>query len=187
MAFIGVQASYSNAPAVAYAGMVADAGWVLDAKTLISAEASAQIPFGVAVAFKPSPTYDTDATMPANSTDLVAGIFVHAPGYERTFTATLPDGTAGTVGELGATGVLPGAVLSVMRKGRTWVKVEDGCAVGDRLFVRYSANGANTQLGSCRASADAGFTTDLTKVGQYLTSASAGGLAMLEVDFTNKP
>ncbi len=187
MAFVGVQSSYTDAPSVAFAGMIADNSMVFDAKSFISAEASAQMPFGVAVAFKPSSTYDTDATMPANSTDKVAGILMHAPGYERTFTVPLPDGTTGTVGELGATGLLPGAVLSLLRKGRIWVTVEDGCTVGDRLYVRYSANGGNTQLGACRATDDSGHAIDLTKIGQYVTSASAGGLAMLEVDFTNKP
>lgn len=187
MSFIGVQSSYADAPAIAYAGLIADAAWVLDAKTLISAESSAQIPFGVAVAFKPSPTYDTDATMPANSTDKLAGILIAQPGYARTFTEPEPDGTSGTSGELGATGVLPGAVLAVLRKGRIWVKVEDGCAVGDRPFVRYSANGGNTQLGAFRSTDDSGHAIDARKLGQYLTSCSAGGFAQLEVDFTNAP
>jgi hypothetical protein len=185
--FIGVQSSYADAPPVAYAGLIADASWVEDAKTLTSAEASASIPFGVAVAFKPSPTYDTDATMPANSTDKLAGVMIAQPGYARTFTATEPDGTAGTVGELDGTGVKPGAVLAVLRKGRIWVKVEDGCAVGDRPYVRYSANGGNTQLGAFRSTDDSGHAINAQKLGQYLTSCGAGGFAQLEVDFTNAP
>lgn len=188
MSFVGIQSSYVDQYAAAYAGMIADGGQVRDIKTLMSAEASAQIPFGVAVAFKPSPTYDTDATMPANSTDLVAGILVHSHDYARQFVVTQPDGTTATVGDLGTTGVAPGAHLGVMRKGRIWVVVEDGCAVGDRLYVRYSSHtGVGTQLGAIRATADSGYTIDLTKVGQFVTSCAAAGLAMLEVDFTNKP
>lgn len=176
---MSVQTSVLVAPSTAFAGMLAD-----DAKndriTLRNEEASASMPFGSIVAFKTSsPAAAEDAILPAASTAKLAGIIVHRHNYERTF--TLPDGT--TVGELDATGLVTHVPFSALRSGRIYVICEDGCNVGDRLFVRYSGG----TLGAAR-STDAGGSTciDATNQGQWLSVASAGGIALLEVDFRNK-
>lgn len=183
---MSVQTSYSKAPGVAYAGMLYDVG-PYDIITGKNAEASASMPFGIVVDAKTSsPTSDFDCILPAASPGYPVGIVVHAHDYARTFTT--PDGT--TVGELDGTGIKPGALFGLLRKGRIWVSTEDGSilAFQSRLYTRYSANGGNTQLGAIRGSDDSGHAIDLTKIGQFITTqATVGGLVVVEVDFTNKP
>lgn len=174
-----VQTSITVAPSVAFAGQLYDAAQN-DMMTLKNAEASASMPFGAIVAFKTSsPTSDKDAILPAASTAKAAGVIVHRHNYARTF--TLPDGTV--AGELDSTGLVVGVTFSALRSGRIYVICEDGCNVGDRLFIRYSGG----TLGAAR-STDAGGSTciDATNQGQWLTKASAGAIAVLEVDFRNK-
>lgn len=179
---MSVQTSYTDFPAIAIPGQLADDAFN-DLITMFNANSSAAMPFGIAVAFKPSPTYDTDGATPANSTDKIAGILVHSHAHERTF--TLPDGS--TAGDLSATGLTVGAKLDVLRKGRVFVITQQAVAVGDRLFVCYSAGTVYTAAGQLGNADESSNTIDLTKVGQWLSKASAGGIALLEVDFTNKP
>lgn len=182
----GVQTSYSDAPAVAFAGMLADEA-ENDIWTMLSAEASAAMSFGSAVAFKPSGTYDSDATIPANSTDKIAGILVHSHAHSRQFTAIDLAGTSQTGGDLTASGVGPGAKLDVLRKGRVWVTAVTACAPGDRGYISYNGTGTATAAGLIAQTADSGHTIDSTSQVVFLTNALAGGLAIVEVDFTNKP
>jgi len=176
---MAVQTSVPVAPAVAFAGMLADAN-PMSSFTLRNSEASASMPFGAIVAFKTSsPASAEDSILPAASTAKIAGVIIHRHNYERTF--TLPDGT--TVGELDSTGLVVGIPFSCLRAGRIYVTCEDGCNVGDRLFIRY----AGGTLGAAR-STDAGGSTciDATNMGQWLSVATAGQVALLEVDFRNK-
>jgi hypothetical protein len=164
------QTSYATNMTRGYAGMRADAG-PKDVASFVSEEASAEIPFGVVVAFGAS---EGLCELPDASTDVLCGVVL----AEQTF----------EVGnELGTTGVKPKLPVSVLRKGRVLVRCEDAVTPGQRLFVRYASGAGGTQLGSCRRSAVASETIDATTQGVFLTSASAGGLAVLEVDFTAKP
>ena len=85
------------------------------------------------------------------------------------------------------TGVKVGGMLNVLRKGRIWVVSEDGNNIGDRVWVRAVAAGDPEFLGGIVNADDGTDTVDCTNQGVFLTSASAGGLAIVEVDFTNKP
>ena len=81
--------------------------------------------------------------------------------------------------------------MSVLRKGRIWVKVQQAVVPGDRPFVCCTVGAGNAytakgQLGNADDTTGSGATIDITKLGQYLTTASAAGFAKLEVDFTNK-
>lgn len=182
-----VQTSYTVAPAAAYAGMLAD-DTENDIMTLNNAEASASMPFGICVAFKPSPTTDKDASLPIAGAKL-AGILVHSHDYERTF--TLPDGT--TAGELDSTGVKVGAEIAVLWRGTVWVKVVQAVAPGDRLFVCTdpgsggSAYTAKGQVGNAADTAGTATQIDATAIGRFTSSAAAGGYAKLQVDFSQKP
>lgn len=172
-----VQTSVTVAPAIAFAGMLAD----LEDNALITLRNSDSVsmPFGAIVAFKTAaPASNEDAILPAASTAKIAGVLVHQHKYSRTF--TLPDGSV--AGELDGTGLVVGTPFSVLRAGVIFVTCEDGCNVGDRLFIRY----AGGTLGAAR-STDAGGSTciNANNQGQWLTSASAGGIAMIEVDFRN--
>jgi hypothetical protein len=173
-----VQTSVSVAPAIAFAGQLADDA-ENDAITLLNAEASASMPFGSIVAFKTAaPVSEKDAILPAASTAKIAGIIIHRHNYAKAFPMN-----GVTVGELDDTGLLVGIPFSCLRSGRIFVICEDGCNPGDPLFVRY----AGGTLGAAR-STDAGSSTctDLTNRGTWLSKASAGGIAKLEVDFRNK-
>lgn len=47
-----------------------------------------------------------------------------------------------------------GQTVPVMSWGRMWVQSEEAMAIGDAVYVRYSANGGNTVLGKIRNDAD---------------------------------
>lgn len=174
---MSVQNSVLVAPSIAFAGMLVD-GAATNAITMKNAEASASMPFGAIVSFKSGGATDKDAVLPAASTAKLTGVIIHRHNYERTF--TLPDGT--TVGELDSTGLLVGITFSCLVAGRIYVICEDGCNPGDRLFVRY----AGGTLGAAR-STDAGGSTciNANNQGRWLTKATAGNVAVLEVDFRN--
>lgn len=149
-----------------FAGMRADNG-DYDAVTRLNSEASLEIPFGVIVA---EGSGDQDAILPAADTAVLVG-------------AVMANYRAAE--DIGTTGLKADTLFPVMRKGRILVTVEENVVKGDRLYVRYAAGSGGTQLGACRASAVIGETIDASSKGVYLTAASSGGLAVLEVDFTN--
>lgn len=172
---MSVQTSFSNDMAVAKSGQLIDTvpGGTI---TLVNAEASTSMVFGRAVAFKPSTTDDLDATIPANATDRIAGILLrtHAYGIDP-YGDHDPD----------ADGVKPGGQLNVLRQGTVWVISTDAVVPGDRLWVRRLAGGGEA-LGALEAADDAADTIDCTAQGVWLTTAAAGGLAKLQVNFTAK-
>lgn len=174
-----VQTSVSDAPSVAFAGLLVGTGHTLVG--MVNAEASAEMPYGLAVAFKPSgSTHDQQATVFAAITDKVAGVVIKSDVYDRTY--TLSDGS--TAGELGAIGLRPGAMMNILRKGQVWVVCEDGCAPGDKLYVR-AVVGSPTNVefaGSLLNAADGVKTIDATVSGTWMTTAVAGGLAVLSLD-----
>lgn len=178
-----IQTTYATAPAVAFAGLLADDS-ENDVMTMKNAD-TVSMPFGVPVAFKTAgPTSDRDSLMPNATTDKYVGILVHSHDFERTF--TLPDGT--TAGELDAVGVVAGAEIAVCWRGACWVKVQTAVAPGDRLFVAYNNTGATyTAAGQVGNAAEGGHTNDLTNIARFTSTASAGGFAKLQFDFSQKP
>lgn len=169
---MAVQTSYGTSMTAAIEGALADNG-PHDVVTRYNEEASAKIPFGRGVKFGAN---DNGALLPAAETDKVVGIVLHTDQY-----------TTGSDGELTSTGLIPDAMMSVLRKGRVWVTAEDGCAPGDRLWVRCTAGGAGEVVGGLNNADEGTETIDCTAQGVWLTTAAAGELAILEVDFTNKP
>ncbi len=178
---MSVQTSISTAPAIGYAGML-DSG-PCDIVTGISGESSASIPFGKAVVWDPSgPVSDYHVTLPANQSDKVRGLVVHSHAYARAWT----DADAVVHGQLDGTGLLPGTSLSLLRKGRMLVVAASAVSPGDRLYVRRTA-GVGETLGALEDAADSTDMIDCTAQGVWLTTAAAGDLAWIEVDFTNEP
>jgi hypothetical protein len=180
---MSVQTTYSSAPATGYAG-------TLDTKsphhvlTMKNVESSASIAFGYGVCFDlVAPASDLSALLPALESNTVAGIVLHSHAYEREWT----DSDGNSHGDLDADGLKPGALMNVLRKGRVLVVAEDAVAVGDRLWVRCTTGGAGEVLGGLTNADEGTETIDCTKQGVWMSSASAGGLAWLEVDFTAKP
>lgn len=178
---LAVQTTYSESVTAAYAGMLASED--CDIISMTNVEASASMPFGRGVIFKATNTTDQDALVPSAETDKVAGIVVHSHAYDRSWT----NAAGTTVGELSATGLLPGTMLNVLRRGVIWVIAEDACVPGDRLWVRCTAGGAGEVVGGCTNGDEGTETIDCTNQGVFLTTAAAGGLAKLQVDFTNRP
>lgn len=167
------QTSYSIRMSLPYAGVLYDGG-PHDVITMVNAEASAEMAFGRAVAFKGSGTDDLAAIIPAADTARLAGIVLHSHNYAATV-------------QTGTTGVKAGERLSVLRKGRVYAISEDGCVPGDRLWVRVVAGGDPEFLGGLNNADDSTDMIDATSIGVWQSTASAGGVAVLEVDFTAKP
>jgi hypothetical protein len=166
---MAAQTSYPVSMTAAIEGALADNGNV-DIRPYYNG-AAAEIAFGRAVKFGAS---DNAAILPAAETDKIVGITVHSHRYSK--------GTS--TSDLGDTGMRQGVTMDVLRKGRIWVKCEDGCVPGDRLWVRAVAGGAPEYLGGLNNADDSTDMIDCTNQGQWLTTASAEGLAILEVNFT---
>lgn len=167
---MGVQATYNEKMGVGLEGQLYDTADT-DIVPMTNKEASASVRIGQAVCFEGS-TDDLGALSPDATTDKLVGIVAHSHAYSNS-----PNG------DMDATGALkPGAVLNVVREGRILVKCANGCVPGDRLFVRVLAG----LEGELRSAADGVNTIDATTQGQWLSTATAGNLAWLDVDFSNK-
>jgi hypothetical protein len=138
-----------------------------------NAEASAEIPFGVAVYLDSGTT--NGYLLRAGGSDRIQGVSVRLNDYAPALSAAP---------ELGDDGILPEVRVQILRKGSIWVVCEDGCSPDDGLYVRKSGVG---DQGACLAAAVGGETIDCTKQGTWRTEADAGDVALLEVDFANKP
>jgi hypothetical protein len=168
---MSVQTTYATSMSAAYAGMRASNNPGDVVVPMRNNEASAEIAFGRAVKYEGS-TDDDGALLPTAETSKIAGIVMHRHGY-----------TMGSAGELGDTGLKPGAILEVLRCGEIWVVCEDGCAPGDRLWVRGVAGGDPEFLGGLNSADDGTDMVDCTAFGEWRTTAAAGGLAKLRVRF----
>jgi hypothetical protein len=163
------QTSYQNVPDVAVVGQL-DQAHDSDVKSMYNGDV-VDVPFARAVK-RASLTDRDSAALPSLVGDLIAGVTLRAHVYEN-----------GPNGELSTTGVKPAGPMNVAREGRIWVICEDGCNVGDRLWIRF---GGGTQ-GALRATdAGGGTCSDHTKQGEWQTFAAAGAGAWLECDFDNK-
>lgn len=167
---MAVQTSYPSAPEIGLPGMLRDNG-PMDAVTGINQEASAVIPFGVAVCFEGA-ARDDGMLLPDSLADVLAGISLRSLAYDPVVNT--------------ADGIAAGGTLTVLTRGRVYVTCEDGCSPGDRLHVRAVATGSEVE-GACRASADGSDTIDATTQGVWRSTAAAGQLAALDVDFVNAP
>ena len=177
---MNLQTAYTETPPVAFQGQL----YSTPKRTIPAkqAEASAHVPFGMPLAYKPSgATTDLDATIPANSTDVLMGILYRSDAYAPAWTDS-----NGTQGELDSTGLLPGVMMDLLEDGELWVTCQTGCSPGDRLYVSYSAGSTYTAAGQLGNAAEASHTIDATTKGEWRSTASAGGLARLRVMFANK-
>ena len=168
---MSVQTTYSTNMSAAFAGMRAsfNAGDVV--VPMRNNEASAEIAFGRAVKYE-GLTDDDGALLPTAESSKIAGIVMHRHGY-----------TVGSNGELGTSGLKPGAIMEVMQRGEIWVTVEDAVVPGDKLWVRGVAGGDPEFLGGLLPADDSTDTVDCTNFGTFRTTAAAGGLAKLQIHF----
>lgn len=139
-----------------------------DVGSVTSSETAAAIPFGVVVK---AGTTDDSAKLVAANTDALIGITV--------FSHLFDDPT-----QITSAGLLPTVTFGILRRGRIIVVSEDAITPASEVHVRATANGGNTQPGKLRGTADGAHTIDITPFAKWRSSCGAGGLAVLEVDFT---
>jgi len=72
------------------------------------------------------------------------------------------------------------AAVSIKRKGRIWVRVQDAVAEMGDVYCRYATAATGYGLGSFRSDADTSNAAQVPNA-KYLTAASAGGLALVEL------
>lgn len=175
------QTSYADAMTVGFAGqLLAEFGDGI--VSMMNSEATNEMAPGVAVKFGGVAGNDQSAKLPAAETDKICGIVLHSHAYSDADLGAGANGGAASV----RVGIKPGKMINVLRKGRVRVIVEDAVVPGDRLWVRAVSDGAGVEfLGAALPADDGTDTVDCTNQGVFLTAADAGGLADLEVDFTN--
>lgn len=170
---MAVQSTYGENPTIGIKGQLADSG-AHDVISMVNNESSQEMAFGLAVVFEGS-TDDQGALAPDAISEQVAGILVHSHAYSND-----------SDGDLGTTGLKPGAILNVLRKGRIWVEAEEAVSPGDPLWIRAVVTG-NEEEGALAMQADSTDMIDSSNQGRWLTTATAGNIALLEVDFTASP
>jgi len=155
------QTSYSVNQAAGKEGMLYDVG----NKDAISCIAEEAIPFGKLVV---RGTADNGAVLPAASGDVTTAQKVL--GMAMFDMAKEQDAN-------GAVAYANKDAVSVLRKGRAWVKVEEAVTPASSVYVRYAAGGNG--VGSFGDTAGTSERAALAGA-KYLTSASADGLALIE-------
>lgn len=137
----------------------------------VNTESSAEIPLGVFVirdnSAQPTSSKAIGVKLPSASTDatILEGIVTRSQHYGTT--------------AIGTTGLKPGVMMGVETNGCRWMRTEQAVTRGDDVYVRFSANGGNTQKGSVRKDADnpgSGATAFLVKGATFESDAGAGKL-----------
>lgn len=155
------QTSYSINQPVAQAGQLYDLG----PNDFISAtDLTEVVPFGVALV---QGAGDNQCHLPAASGDIakLLGVSVLVQTKEQALLTSIVNYPVHST-------------ISVLRKGRVWVQVEEAVVSMDPVFIRYAA-GTGSQLGAFRKSADAG-TAGQADGCVFRSSASTGGFAVVE-------
>ena len=162
------QLSYSRTQPVGFPGMKSSA--VDDTiVTGVSEETSADIPYGLFVA---QGVNQDGVKLPTLTTDLPKGISTQSHADHISYVG--PN-----------SGVVPYAPLNVTRQGRVYVNSEDAVTPASKVFMRFAANGGNTQKGSIRGTTDTGCVEIYGAA--FVGSCAAGGLVEIEVNLlTNK-
>jgi hypothetical protein len=175
-----MQTTVNDVMPAAFEGMIADSMHATDfVSRKAQPSASPYIPFGKMVVWNTADTADLALVrLPAAAADIARG---RLQGIAIAETSKQLD-PAIAWGHYKA-----GEVISVMRKGRIWVISESAVtALDNGVFVRHTDPGVTpplASLGSFRTDAD---TADATAMpagtAQWLTTCSAGGLALLQID-----
>lgn len=167
-----VQTSYPADMQPGFLGMLADC-CPREVESVVNSEASASIPFGFLV--KKGTGDGTAINLASPDTAAVpSGIILAAHNYAK------GDHLPG----LDAVGLTPKTTMNLMRYGRIWVIAGTGGVTRDqRLYYRTLTAAGNQRWVASAIGAD---TLDTTGQAIARTSAAAGGLFILEVDFRNK-
>lgn len=158
-----IQTAFTYDRALGYPGCVVDAvDTVRESKA-----AAAAVPFGTLVCRRASPADGQDVCAnPAATADVTA----------RAYGIALRDET-----RKHTTGYETNDQVTYLRRGRIWVTVEDNVVGGAAAFVRFTVEAPDLQLGTFRSDADTDKAVALPGA-IFRTSASAGGLAVVEIN-----
>lgn len=187
---------------IGVAGQLADssAGHSEDVVSGFNKEGTSQIPFGFGVRVQPGSNGD-GFLLPTGFSNIglgfdVAGVNVFGFNHMRSGSA---DSAGNFPGDLGGSGLLPNATMQIVRRGRVIVPVETAVVAGDRPWCRGIATGSTSNTagvwsgtGYNSAGNGSSYMLDLTRNGVFRsgTYTAADGVtkvAILEVDFTNRP
>lgn len=157
------QTTYNLNPAVAVPGELADTGFTDKLSRLLTVAASA----GLAVVFKAgdkdSQVRPPDATGQVTGPNL-SGVVIYDPAAVNAPNAI-------------------GDSVSVLKRGRIWVSVEEAVTPASPVFIRFAA-GTFPTLGAFRASADTSTAVAVPNGAMKFitTQATIGGLVLVEVN-----
>lgn len=156
------QLTYPTTLAIGFAGMLQDSPRT-DVLSRVFENATSA-PFGIAMARGTDPDVETDHA--ADAAGDLLGVLVHSHANQVDSAGNTAD---------------TGKLVNVLHEGRILVICEDAVTPADSVFVRVASGGGGTQLGAFRTDADTA-TARAASGMRFLTSASAGGLVVLEVD-----
>jgi len=89
----------------------------------------------------------------------------------------------GPQGSAGAAPYIPGDAVSTLTRGRIYVTVENNVTSDSPVYWRIIPTLSNPQVGSFRSDSDGGNAILLSNnIVRWITSASAGNLAVLEIN-----
>lgn len=152
---------YDPNPAAGEAGLLYD----LNPRTMESFVAEGALPFGVAVDQGTDPEKQATLLDGSSTAASILGIAVRTHALQAVRSQS--DDNAYADEEM----------VNVLSKGRIWVVTEEAVAVGDSVFVRITAAGAE-QAGAFRNDADGGDCIELTNA-RWVKGGN--GLAVLEL------
>lgn len=147
----------------------------------VSTETTLQIPFGT-VAKADSATPGVGCKAMAAQADIPLGIVPQSDAYQKGFEVGVTADANGNIG------LLPGTNVTIKRRGRLWVQIDEDIT-NESSAVKYRVNavGAGVGPGCFRKTASAGNTVDISKFAHWCGAyTAANGYGLLEFDFTNQ-
>ena len=171
---------------IGVAGQLADSMEGRDIVSGFNREAAAQIPFGFGL-MKKTGGLAEEYVLPSgpSGTAVIVGLSVFNYTHARAGTV---DPAGNFSGDMGASGLLPGSSLQVLRTGRALVPVETTVQPEDRAFCRTVATGALSVGAWGGTNLGGSYMRDCTTQGVFrsATFTAADGVtkvAILEVNF----
>jgi len=179
----GAQGAYPLSLTNGHEGLIADLQAYVSRS--YTNESSAVIPYGHAVIIDAHASSGLGATLPtgAAGTDIL-GIAVDSNVFENgasTYTATPSNKTAD-----GRIGYPDKQMVNVLSKGVIFVYTTDAVALGDAVRIYHTDSASASSNGGYKGrfakDAEAGKSFLVTAGARWLSAASAGSIALLEID-----
>jgi hypothetical protein len=170
-----MQTSYPTEPAAGKLGQLADSGQ----HDIVSRVSAAKIPFGRFVSYSAA---NGVVKLPAAATDILnstsyavsEGIALENPSKECVAANTLG------VAAANAASYDIGDEISVLKRGRCFVYVEQAVGPADTVYVRYTANGNNV-VGNFRKDDDTSKAASLGEKAHFVGTTSGAGIVEIDI------